>query len=119
MSTALTPILCARAGGGDITAGLVTADPTGNTFPAGGSTYIRVKNGNAGAVTVTATPSAASGPLGTTVAPLALSPVVAPTTGDRLFGPFPQNPFGDQNGNVTITCAPSTTVQVAALVMSG
>src|SRR5882724_4319646 len=117
---ALTPVLCARSGGGDITAGLINSSTTpGDTFPAGYNSFLRVKNTSGGAVTVTITPPTGGGPLGTTVAPFALSPTVALTTGDRIYGPFPATPFGDANGNVTALCSTTgATVQVAALLMS-
>jgi hypothetical protein len=113
---ALIPVLCARSGGGDIAAGL-TAASASDTFPAGPNSFLRVKNGNAAACTVTVTPPASSGPLGTTIGALALSPAVAATTGDRIFGPFPTYPFGDANGNVTVTYSVTPTVTVEALLM--
>jgi len=115
--TALTPILCARSGGGNL-AGAIT--PTnGDTMPAGYNSFLYVKNANAAVCTVTVTPPTGGGPLGTTVAPFALSPTVALTTGDRIYGPFPATPFGDANGNVTALCSTTgATVQVAALLMS-
>lgn len=113
----LVPVLCARSGGGDIAAGL-TAASASDTLAAGGNSFLRVKNGNAAACTVTVTPPAGSGPLGTTIGPLALSPAVGATTGDRIFGPFPQTPFGDANGLVTITYSVTPTVTVEALLMA-
>src|SRR5260221_9562967 len=102
---ALVQTVCNRSAGADISAtapGLVAAGATGDSFPAGPNSFLRVKNGNAAAVVVTVNPPAAGAPLGTTVAPLAL-PSVAATTGDRIFGPFPVNPFPAANGNVTAT----------------
>lgn len=116
---ALAQVLCSRSGGGDIAAGLVNAGAGGDTFPAGPNSYLRVKNGNAAACTVTASPPASGGRYGTTVAPLALTPNVAATTGDRVYGPFPADVFADQNGNVNVTYSVTTTVQVAALLMGG
>jgi hypothetical protein len=115
---ALTPVLCARSGGGDIAAGLTSAGAGGDTLPSGYQNFLRVKNGNAAACTVTVTPAASGGPLGTTVAPFALSPVVGATTGDRIYGPFPQNPFGDSNGNVNVSYSVTATVTVECLQMS-
>ena len=93
---ALTPTSVSRAG---IAPTVITPAGGGDTFPAGPNTYVRfITSGTI--VTVTITPPAGSGPLGTTVAPVA---IVLPATGVREYGPFPQNPFGDANGNVTMT----------------
>jgi hypothetical protein len=117
---ALVPVLCARSGGGDIAAGLVSSSASpGDTFPAGPNSFLRVQNTSAGPVTVTITPPSTSGPLGTTIGPLAMSPAVALTTGDRIYGPFPTFPFGDANGNVTALCSTTgATVKVEALLMA-
>src|SRR5260370_29337512 len=101
---ALVQTVCNRSTGADISAsspGLVAASAA-DTFPAGPNSFLRVKNGNAAPCVVTVTPPAAGAPLGTTVAPLAL-PSVAATTGDRIFGPFPVNPFAHANGHVNVT----------------
>jgi hypothetical protein len=115
---ALTQVICARSGGGDISAAMASAGAGGDTFPAGPNSYLRVKNANAAACTVTVTPPASGGKYGTTVAPLALSPVVALTTGDRIYGPFPAETFADANGNVNVTYSVTTSVTVQALLMS-
>src|SRR5260221_10125457 len=67
---ALVQTVCNRSTGADISAsapGLVLAGATGDTFPAGPNAFLRVKNANAAACTVTVTPPAAGAPLGTTV----------------------------------------------------
>ncbi len=115
---ALTPVVCARSGGGDISAGMASAGAGGDTFPAGPNAFLRVKNGNAAPCTVTVTPAAGSGPLGATIAPVPLAPVVAATTGDRVYGPFPLYPFGDATGNVNVTYSVTATVTVQALLMA-
>jgi hypothetical protein len=117
---ALTPVLCARTGGGDIAAGLASSSASpGDTFPAGPNNFLRVKNTSGGAVTATVTPPTGGGPLGTTISPFALSPAVALTTGDRIYGPFPPQPFADPAGNVTVLCSTTgATVQVECLQMS-
>ena len=115
--TALTPVPVARLGGSDISSAM-TAATNGDTMPAGPSNFLHVKNGSGSAVTVTVTPPAGSGPFGTTIAPVALTPTVAATTGDMLFGPFPAYPFGDANGNVTFTYSAVTTVTVKALTVA-
>lgn len=93
---ALTPNVVTRAG---VAPTVVTPAAGGDTFPAGASTYVRfITSGTA--TTVTLTPPASGGPLGTTVAPVTIA---LPATGVREFGPWPGYPYGDQNGNVTMT----------------
>lgn len=104
--TALVPVTASRLAGADLAAGLTTTTAA-DTFPAGPNTYLRVKNTTAGAITVTVNPPAGGGPQGTTIAPLALAPAVPVTTGDRIYGPFPVNPFADSNGNVNVTYSAS------------
>ncbi len=116
---ALTPVVASRAGGGSLTTGLVASGAAGDTFPAGPNTFLLVQNTGGAAVTVTVTPPSTSGPYGTTIAPLALSPQVELTTGLRMYGPFPQNPFGDANGNVTATCSVTgATCKVCPVIVS-
>jgi len=115
---ALTPSVVARSGGADISSGMAAASAGGDTMPAGPNNYLHVKNASGAAVTVTATPAAGSGPLGTTISPVALAPVVAATTGDMIYGPFPTNPFGDGNGNVNFTYSAVTSVTVKALTLA-
>jgi hypothetical protein len=112
--TALTPTPVARLAGTDISAGMVPAT-NGDTLPASVATYLHVKNASGAAVTVTVTPAAGSGPLGTTIAPIALTPPVAATTGDMIYGPFPASPFGDQNGLVNLSYSATASVTVKAL----
>jgi hypothetical protein len=113
--TAFTPTACSRAAGVNNAAAL-TAVTAADTFPAGGNVYFRVKNTGASPVTVTVNPAAGGGPQGTTVAPLALAPAVPATTGDVTYGPFPQNPFGDQNGNVNVTYSSTTSVTAGSFI---
>jgi hypothetical protein len=91
---------------------------TGDTFPAGSDIYLRlITTGTA--VTVTVTPTAGSGPAGTTVAPLVLGGGALPATGVREFGPFPANPFADANGNVPISYSVITGLTVEVKRMAG
>lgn len=115
---ALTPTLCARAGGGSIASGLVSAGAGGDTFAAGTQVFLRVKNANAAACTVTVTPPSGGNDLGTTTAPYALTPACEATTGDRIYGPFPTNPFADQNNNINVSYSVTSSVQVEVLQMS-
>jgi hypothetical protein len=113
---ALVPILINRAGA-DLTAGLVSAGASGDTFPAGMQFMLRVKNGNASPTVVTVTPVAGGAAAGETVAPHALGTVAA-STGDRMFGPFPANPYADSNGNVNVSYSVQATVTVAVYQLS-
>jgi hypothetical protein len=90
---------------GGATPTVISPAAGGDTFPAGGNTYVRFTTTGT-AITVSVTPPASGGPLGTTVSPV---PIVLPATGVREYGPFPQYPFGDQNGNVNLSYAPSVT----------
>ena len=99
--TALVPSLCNRATGTDITAALVPAT-VADTLPAGPNNYLRVKNASASPVVVTITPALGGQPEGTSLSPYALTPSVAVTTGDMLYGPFPSAPWGDTAGNVNL-----------------
>lgn len=89
---------------------------TGDTFPAGDNIYLRfITSGTA--VTPTINPPAGGGPRGTTVAPLSLGAL--PATGVREFGPWPQNPFGDANGNVSISYSVITGLTVEVKNIAG
>jgi hypothetical protein len=82
-------------------------------------TWIRVTNGGASPVNVTVTPPASGGARGSTAAPQIFGPVPI-TTGDRVFGPFPPNPYADQNGNVNISTSPTgASVKIGVFKFSG
>lgn len=111
--TALSPSQIARSGGADISSGMVAA-ANGDTIPAG--CHLHVKNAGGTPVTVTWVAPAGTGPAGTSLANLALTPVVAATTGDNIFGPFDQVPWADPNtGLVTFNYSGVTSVTVKAL----
>jgi hypothetical protein len=115
---ALPVHICARTGGTDLAAP-ESAGAGGDTFPAGPNSYLRVKNANAAPCVVTVTPPAAGGRYGTTVAPFALDPPVAATTGERIYGPFPADTYADANGLVNVSYSVTATVSVQALLMGG
>jgi hypothetical protein len=102
-----------RTAGLDLTAALSAASAGGDEIPAGNDIYLRVKNGNAAACTVTVmAANANAGPDGTFLAQLALGAVPA-TTGDRLFGPFPSGTFADpSDGLVHLSYSVTSTVTV-------
>lgn len=111
--TALAPSQVSRMGGADISTGMVAAT-NGDTIPAG--CHLHVKNGSGAAITVSVTMPAGTGPVGTTIATQALTPTVAATTGDQIFGPFPAYPWADPNtGLVSFSYSAVTTVTVKAL----
>jgi thiamine monophosphate kinase len=116
---ALTAVTASRAAGGDLRAGAMSAaGVSGDTFSPGDDVWLRVKNGNAGACTVTVTPSTAGGPRGTTISAYALAPAVELTSGDRLYGPFPASPFADVSDglvHVSYSVTSSVTVEVLKL----
>jgi hypothetical protein len=119
--TAIVPLPASRLAGANLQAGVFTAYSAADTFPAGPNTYLAVRNTTLSVVTVTVTPTTGSGPQGTTISALALAPPVEASTGFRVYGPFPQNPFGDASGNVNISYSTATGggVQVAAYVFPG
>lgn len=111
--TALTPTQVGRMGGADTKAGAVAAT-NGDTIPAG--CHLHVINGSAGAITVTWVAPAGTGPSGTSLANLALTPTVAATTGDMIYGPFDATPWADPTtGLVTFNYSATATVTVKAL----
>jgi len=83
-------------------AAITPSGTTGDTFPAGRNTYLRLITGGT-VVTVTVTPPAGGGPGGTTIAPVVLTGGALPATGVREVGPFPPEIFGDASGNVAIS----------------
>jgi hypothetical protein len=115
--TALVPVLCNRTSGADIDAALVPAT-VADTLPAGPNNYLRVKNASAAPVVVTVTPAAGGQAEGTSLQPFVLTPSVAVTTGDMIYGPFPQNPWGDVNGLVHISYSAFATVTVECLTIT-
>lgn len=96
--TGLAPTYAAAAGGGD-------------TFTPGQNTFLHVKNGSGGAITVTiATPGTTSG---LAIADVSVS--VPATTGDRMIGPLPGSLFTDPAtgvGNITYSGVTSLTVAI-------
>lgn len=98
----LGPTYAAAAGGGD------SFSPSKNTF-------LHVKNGGGGAVTVTVvTP-------GTLIADIAIADVAVsvPAGGERMIGPCPYEYFADPaDGLADITYSGVTSVTVAVLELS-
>ena len=107
MAALTTTVIPRGSTGADPTASMATPSAGGDSFVADAETWLRVTNTTAGAITVTATPPAGGAPQGGTVAPFTFT--VPATTGDRFFGPFPPNPYADQNGNVNLTYSATPT----------
>lgn len=94
----LTPSYAACTGGGD-------------TFTADNDTFIHVKNGSAGALTVTITPQATSVG-GQAITPIAVS---IPAGQERMIGPFPPAFFNNPStgvGSITYSGVTSLTIAV-------
>ncbi len=85
-----------------------------DTFPNDGKTYIEVKNGNAGAdtVTVTAQSTCNQGVLHDSVTS------VPATTGDKVIGPFEPTRFNNSSGQCTVTHSVTATVTCAVVTES-
>jgi hypothetical protein len=116
MMTALTATVVARTGGADISTGMVAAT-NGDTIPAGCS--LHVKNASGSPVTVTWVAPAGTGPSGTSLANLALTPAVPATTGDVIFANFDAVPWSDPNtGLVTFNYSATASVTVKALLIT-
>jgi hypothetical protein len=98
----------------DLAAALDTPNAGGDTIPAGGDVYLRLKTGGT-AVTVSAMAAGANAGLaGTFLAPLAIGGGALAATGDKVFGPFPSNPFADpSDGLVHISYTAITALTVA------
>jgi hypothetical protein len=91
---------------------LAAADAAGDTFPNDGKTYFEVKNGSAGAVTITANSvQACNFGFDHDVA------VSIAAGGAVRLGPFPTNRFNDTNGEVSVTYSAATSVTVAAVTL--
>lgn len=99
----LAPVYAAAAGGGDKIPG------------SDADTFIHVKNGSGGALTVTVvTPGTVVGSGGLAVADVAVS---VPAGGERMIGPFPPDIYGNpaDAGKVAITYSGVTSLTIAAI----
>lgn len=111
MATAYTTQVIDRVGH---TPTYAAAALTGDSFSAGPSTYLHVKNGSGSSVTVTVlTPGTFNG---LTVGPFTIA---VPATSEKLFGPFPPGIFTADGSTAEVTYSAVTTVTVAALQFAG
>lgn len=84
------------------------ASAGGDKFPPGDRTFLHVKNGSAGAVTVTvATPNKL---IGLDLADVAVS---VPAGEDRFIGPFPTQHFAGSDGLADVTWSATASVTFA------
>lgn len=95
----LTPSFAAAASGGD-------------SFTNNGSTFLYVKNGGAGAVTVTIDSQYAPLPVGTAQSNVSVS---VDASGEAMIGPLPTRSFNDGDGLAQVTYSGVTSVTVAAI----
>lgn len=108
---ALTTRVVTRTGNG-VLLGAAAASGGGDTFTNDGNTFLYVKNGSGGSITVTVA-------IPYTVDNVAVSTgkaLVVAAGEERLFGPFPTGIYTDPNtGNVSLTYSGVTSLTVAAV----
>jgi hypothetical protein len=112
-----TPVAPSRLAGANLSTGVLTAltQLTGDTFPAGADMFLRVKCGTTTTTIAVMSTSANSGPAGTFLAPLVLTPQLI-ANDDRLYGPFPAATFADpSDGLVHVTYNATTGISVQAI----
>lgn len=99
-----------------LAAAYAAAAAGGDVVPNDGNTFLHVKNGSGGSITVTVTPavttvqSARHGTL--TRANIA---VAVPAGGERFIGPFAPEAFNNSSGQAAITYSGVTSVTLAAV----
>jgi len=98
----VAPTYAAAAGGGD-------------KFVPDATTFIQVKNGSGGALTVTVAPTKV--PLAGLTETFAAVSIPA-TTGDKMIGPFPAEHFAGSDGLADITYSGVTSLTVAVVKVS-
>jgi len=97
--TGITPTFNAANGGGD-------------TFPNDGKTYVHVKNGSGGSLTITF--DAVSGFNDAAYGPITFTDtaVAIPAGEERIVGPFPPARFNNTSGRVAMTYSGVTSLTV-------
>lgn len=103
-----------RASGLDLSAALTTpGGTTGDTFPAGGDIYLRLKTAGTALTASVINASTVAGPSGTFLAPYVVGGGALAATGDKIFGPWPAGTYADpSDGLVHITYTVITTLTV-------
>jgi len=103
--TGLNPAYSAAAGGGD-------------RFTPSDTTFLHVKNGSGGALTVTVVTPRTDPGSGQAIADVAVS--VPATPGERMIGPFPAPSFGaPADGLADITYSGVTSLTIAVIEVPG
>jgi hypothetical protein len=106
VGSGLTPSYAACAGGGDV---VDNAD---------GRTFLHVKNGSGGSITVTVTAQDTSAQTVThgtlTVANIA---VAIPAGQERMIGPFPKQAFNNASKQLALSYSGVTSLTIAAVYM--
>ena len=92
----------------------VAANAGGDQFVPDREAYLHVKNGGAGAITVTVAAGQVPAPNLTTT----MQGVSVPAGGERLLGPFPYQIFADANGFAQVTYSGVGTVTVGVFKLS-
>ena len=93
-----------------LTPALAAANADGSYVPNDGRTFLQVKNGSAGAVTVTVeTPGTVDG-----LAIGDLAVVVPLTVGDKIIGPFPPDTYNQPDGTIKATFSAVASVTIGA-----
>lgn len=99
-----TPQHIVRAG----VAPVFNAAASGDTFTPGDQVFLHVKNGGGSGITCTV--AAVGGEGGLTLTPY-VTPSIAATTGELIFGPFPSSLFANvSDGFAHITWSATTSV---------
>lgn len=109
--TALSATTLAAYGGGSATAATAVDNSNGNTFPNDGHTFLVVKNGSGGSLTVTVTgATTADRSFGAT-----LSKTYSVANGATwLIGPFAVGAFNQSDGTVYVDWSTGTSVTCGA-----
>lgn len=102
-----------RASGADLSATLTTpGGVSGDTFPAGGDIYLRLKTAGT-AITATISWPTAADNYGVGKAGYVIGGGALPATSDKIYGPFPANEFADpSDGQVHIGYSATTNLTV-------
>lgn len=109
-----------RATGLDLSAALTSPGGTsGDTFPPGNDVFLRLKTTGTPLTATIMNTGANSGLAGTFLAPYAMGGGALAATQDKLYGPFPSNPFGDpSDGQVHIAYTVVTGLTVGVYRMA-
>lgn len=88
------------------------ADVAGDLVPWSADTFLHVKNGGAGSITVTVASQYSIAPIGTVAQDLTVS---IDAGAEKMIGPFYEAAYKNADGNVEISYSDAASVTVAAL----